>query len=89
MNTVDTDRTSPRRSKRLGVKLALMTAGLLSVALIIFVLQNTVHTSIGFLAWNADVAQGVSLLMAAAVGAVIALVVSAAIRLRKTVGADR
>jgi uncharacterized integral membrane protein len=49
------------------------------------VLQNTVHTTINFLGWNADVAQGVSLLIAAVVGGVIALVVSAAIRLRKTV----
>ncbi len=85
MNTVDADRVSPRRSGRLGAKLALVTAGLLSIALVIFVLQNTVHTTVDFLGWNADVAQGVSLLAAALVGAVIALVVSAALRLRKTV----
>jgi uncharacterized integral membrane protein len=83
MNTAE--RTQSRRSGGVGAKLALIAAGILSIALLIFVLQNTVHTTINFLGWNADVAQGVSLLIAAVVGGVIALVVSAAIRLRKTV----
>lgn len=83
MNTAE--HTLSRRSGGVGAKLALIAAGILSIALLIFVLQNTVHTTINFLGWNADVAQGVSLLIAAVVGGVIALVVSAAIRLRKTV----
>ncbi|MBI5341521.1 MAG: DUF1049 domain-containing protein [Mycolicibacterium rufum] len=83
MNT--TEPTLSRRSGGVGAKLALIAAGLLSIALLTFVLQNTVHTTINFLGWNADVAQGISLLAAAVVGGVIALVVSAAIRLRKTV----
>ncbi|KMO73305.1 DUF1049 domain-containing protein [Mycolicibacterium chubuense] len=83
MNTAE--HTQSRRSGGVGAKLALIAAGILSIALLIFVLQNTVHTTINFLGWNADVAQGVSLLIAAVVGGVIALVVSAAIRLRKTV----
>lgn len=60
-------------------------AFLLVVALLVFVLQNTVHTTINVLGWNFDIAQGVALLGAAGVGAVIALVVSAAIRLRRAV----
>jgi uncharacterized integral membrane protein len=83
MNTAE--HTQSRRSGGVGAKLALIAAGILSIALLIFVLQNTVHTTINFLGWNADVAQGISLLAAAVVGGVIALVVSAAIRLRKTV----
>jgi uncharacterized integral membrane protein len=83
MNTAE--HTQSRRSGGVGAKLALIAAAILSIALLIFVLQNTVHTTINFLGWNADVAQGVSLLIAAVVGGVIALVVSAAIRLRKTV----
>lgn len=66
-------------------KFALGVAFLLIVALLIFVLQNTVHTQINFIGWNFDVAQGVSLLGAAAVGAVIALTVSAAVRLRRAI----
>jgi uncharacterized integral membrane protein len=83
MNTAE--HTQSRRSGGVGAKLALIAAAILSIALLIFVLQNTVHTTINFLGWNTDVAQGVSLLIAAVVGGVIALVVSAAIRLRKTV----
>lgn len=66
-------------------KLALVIAFLLMVLLLVFALQNTIHTQINFIAWNFDVAQGVSLLGAAAVGAVIALVVSAAFRLRRAI----
>lgn len=43
------------------------------------------HTTINFVGWNFDLAQGVALLGAAGVGAVIALIVSAAIRLRRAV----
>lgn len=55
------------------------------VALVIFVLQNTVHTKINFIAWNFDLAQGLSLLGAAVIGAVITLVVTASIRLRRAI----
>ncbi|MDG4663738.1 lipopolysaccharide assembly protein LapA domain-containing protein [Mycobacterium sp. 236(2023)] len=66
-------------------KVALGVAFVLVVALLIFVLQNTIHTQINFIGWNFDVTQGVSLLGAAVVGAVIALTVSAAVRLRRAV----
>jgi len=55
------------------------------VALAIFALQNTVHTTVNFLGWNVDLAQGVWLIGAAVVGAVIALIVSAAIRVRRAI----
>ncbi|OZE96408.1 lipopolysaccharide assembly protein LapA domain-containing protein [Rhodococcoides fascians] len=83
-----TDSTSVRPAPRRGgitSKLALIVALLLAVALVVFVLQNTVHTQINFIGWNFDLAQGVSLLGAAAVGAVITLAVVAALRLRRAV----
>ncbi|MCP9273656.1 LapA family protein [Mycolicibacterium arenosum] len=79
------DRTPTRRSGGFISTLSLIVAIVLLTALVVFVLQNTVHTTINFLAWNFDLAQGVSLLGAAVVGAVIALIVSAAIRLRRAV----
>jgi uncharacterized integral membrane protein len=75
--------TKADRTSGFGAKLALAIAVVLTVGLLIFVLQNTVHTRINFIAWNFDVAQGVSLLGAAAIGAIIALIVSAAVRLRR------
>lgn len=69
----------------LAAKLALGVALVLVVALLVFVTQNTIHTQINFIGWNFSVAQGVSLLGAAVVGAAIALIVSAAVRLRRAV----
>jgi uncharacterized integral membrane protein len=85
MTSSTTDRTPTGRAGGLASKFALIVAAVLAIALLIFVLQNTVHTTINFIAWNFDLAQGVSLLGAAVVGAVIALVASAAIRLRRAV----
>ncbi len=85
MSAPTADRTPTRRSGSVASKFALVVALVLAVALVIFVLQNTVHTTINFIGWNFDLAQGVSLLGAAVVGAVIALIVSAAIRLRRAV----
>jgi uncharacterized integral membrane protein len=81
------DHTTDRAPARRGFapKFALVVALVLTVALLVFVLQNTIHTTINFIAWSFDLSQGVSLLGAAVVGAVIALVVSAAIRLRRAV----
>ncbi len=70
-------------TRRPGFRIAVAASFVLIVGLLVFVLQNTIHTRINFIAWNFDLAQGVSLLGAAVVGAVITLVVSAAIRLRK------
>ena len=80
----NSDRRAAGRSGG-AAKATLVLALILTVALAVFVLQNTVHTTINFVGWNFDVAQGVALLGAAGVGAVIALVVSAAIRLRRAV----
>ncbi|NVN52510.1 lipopolysaccharide assembly protein LapA domain-containing protein [Mycolicibacterium hippocampi] len=85
MTSSTTDRTPTGRVGGLASKFALIVAAVLAIALLIFVLQNTVHTTINFIAWNFDLAQGVSLLGAAVVGAVIALVASAAIRLRRAI----
>ena len=85
MTTHRTTEHTPARRSGFAAKFSLSVAFLLVVALVVFVLQNTVHTTINFIGWNFDVAQGVSLLGAAAVGAVIALTVSAAVRLRRAI----
>ncbi|MBJ7340510.1 lipopolysaccharide assembly protein LapA domain-containing protein [Mycolicibacterium sp.] len=85
MTTPTADRTPTHRAGGLASKFALVVATLLAIALLVFVLQNTVHTTINFIGWNFDLAQGISLLGAAVVGAVIALIVSAAIRLRRAI----
>lgn len=64
---------------------SLVVSLILVVALVIFVLQNTVATNIDFLGWNFELAQGVALLGAAVVGALIAIVVGGAIRVRRAV----
>lgn len=85
MTTPTVDRTPTRRGGGVATKLGLIVALVLVVALAIFALQNTVHTTINFIGWNFDLAQGVSLLGAAVVGAVIALIVSATIRVRRAI----
>ncbi|MEU0493971.1 lipopolysaccharide assembly protein LapA domain-containing protein [Mycobacterium sp. NPDC006124] len=85
MTTSTPNRTPARRSGGIAAKLSLVVAAVLSVVLVIFILQNTVHTKINFFGWNFDLAQSVSLLGAAVVGGVITLIVSGAIRLRRAV----
>jgi len=85
MTTPTADRPSTRRSGGLATKLGLIVALVLVIALAVFTLQNTVHTTINFIGWKFDLAQGVSLLGAAVVGAVIALIVSAAVRVRRAI----
>lgn len=85
MTTPTADHIPTRRSGGFGTKIGLIFALILVAALAIFALQNTVHTTVNFLGWNFDLAQGVWLLGAALVGAVIALIVSAAIRVRRTI----
>src|SRR6478735_10824511 len=85
MTTPTADRIPTRRSGGLAAKLALILALVLVVALAVFALQNTVHTTVSFIGWDFELAQGVWLLGAAAVGAVIALVVSAALRVRRAI----
>ncbi|MGU3432964.1 DUF1049 domain-containing protein [Actinomycetes bacterium M1A6_2h] len=79
-----TNRTA-RKAGGFASKFSLLIALVLIVALVIFVLQNTVHQNINFIGWNFDLAVGVQLLGAAVVGAVIAIILGAAIRLRRAV----
>lgn len=72
--TAPTENRAPvRRAGGLASKFALIVAVVLVVALVTFVLQNTVHTNINFIGWHFDLAQGFSLLGAAVVGAAIRL----------------
>ncbi|MCZ4521473.1 lipopolysaccharide assembly protein LapA domain-containing protein [Rhodococcus ruber] len=82
--STDTTTTTKRRGG-FASKLALLITLVLVAALVIFVLQNTVHTTINFLGWNFDLGQGVSLLGAAVVGAVITLTATAALKVRRAV----
>ena len=77
--------TPARRSGSVLSKITLVIGLLLIIALVVFVLQNTKHTTIEFISFNFDLGVGVALLGAAVVGAVIALIVSAAIRVRRAV----
>ncbi|MDI9896971.1 DUF1049 domain-containing protein [Rhodococcus sp. IEGM 1381] len=83
--TTSTDTTTTKRRGGFASKLALLITLVLVAALVIFVLQNTVHTTINFLGWNLDLGQGVSLLGAAVVGAVITLTATAALKVRRAV----
>ncbi|QII07141.1 DUF1049 domain-containing protein [Rhodococcoides fascians A25f] len=83
--TTSTDTTTTKRRGGFASKLALLITLVLVAALVIFVLQNTVHTTIDFLGWNFDLGQGVSLLGAAVVGAVITLTATAALKVRRAV----
>ncbi|WP_304108749.1 LapA family protein [Mycolicibacterium bacteremicum] len=85
MTIPTTDHVPSRRSGGLATKVGLTVALVLVLALAIFALQNTVHTNVNFIGWNFELAQGVWLLGAAGVGAVIALIVSAAFRVRRAV----
>ncbi|OZC63852.1 DUF1049 domain-containing protein [Rhodococcus sp. 06-462-5] len=82
--STDTTKTTKRRGG-FASKFALLITLVLVAALVIFVLQNTIHTNINFLGWNFELAQGVSLLGAAVVGAVIALAATAALKVRRAV----
>ncbi|WP_168708318.1 MULTISPECIES: lipopolysaccharide assembly protein LapA domain-containing protein [unclassified Rhodococcus (in: high G+C Gram-positive bacteria)] len=62
-----------------------VAAVFLVIALVIFVLQNTEKAHVEFLGLNLDVAQGVSLLLAAVVGFLIAVLGSGVMRLRRRV----
>ena len=82
--TTSTDNTTKRRGG-VASKFALLITLVLVAALVIFVLQNTVHNTLNFLGWNFDLGQGVSLLGAAVVGAVITLTATAALKVRRAV----
>ncbi|WP_045821746.1 LapA family protein [Williamsia herbipolensis] len=85
--TTRTPSTTTERPARRGFgaasKMLLAVATVLVAALVVFVLQNTVHTTISFVAWDFDLGVGVALLGSAVVGAVVALTVSGAIRARR------
>lgn len=79
------DTTTTKRRGGFASKLALLVTIVLVAALVIFVLQNTVHSTINFLGWNFDLGQGVAMLGAAVVGAIIALTATAAFKVRRAV----
>ena len=79
------DTTTTKRRGGYASKLALLVTVVLVAALVIFVLQNTVHSTINFLGWNFDLGQGVAMLGAAVVGAIIALTATAAFKVRRAV----
>ena len=79
------DTPTTKRRGGFASKLALLVTVVLVAALVIFVLQNTVHSTINFLGWNFDLGQGVAMLGAAVVGAIIALTATAAVKVRRAV----
>ncbi|MGV8873268.1 MAG: lipopolysaccharide assembly protein LapA domain-containing protein [Rhodococcus sp. (in: high G+C Gram-positive bacteria)] len=83
--STSSDTTATERRGGFASKFALLITLVLVVALVIFVLQNSVRTTIDFLGWNFDLSQGISLLGAAVVGAVIALTTTAALKVRRAV----
>ncbi|MFC7961719.1 lipopolysaccharide assembly protein LapA domain-containing protein [Rhodococcoides kroppenstedtii] len=84
-DTAHTTHTGRKRARGFLSTLSLLLSLVLVVALVIFVLQNSNSTTIDFLGWNLDLSQGVALLGAAVVGAVIAFFVSGALRVRRAV----
>lgn len=80
-----TDRAQTPRRGGFASKLALIIALLFGIVLVIFALQNTVHENVNVLGWNFQLPQGVWLLGAAAIGAIIAVALSAALRVRRAV----
>ncbi|MBY6410306.1 DUF1049 domain-containing protein [Rhodococcus sp. BP-252] len=88
MTTADSTPIAPARPRRRGgfaAKLSLIVALVFTIALVIFVLQNTVHENVNFLGWNFGLPQGVWLLGAAAVGSIITLAAAASLRVRRAV----
>ncbi len=84
-DTAHNTHTGRKRAGGLLSTLSLLLSLVLVVALVIFVVQNSNTTTIDFLGWNLDLSQGIALLGAAAVGAVIAFFVSGALRVRRAV----
>lgn len=80
-----TDHTQASRRGGFASKLALIIALLFTAVLVIFVLQNTVHENVNVLGWNFQLPQGVWLLGAAAIGAIITVALWAALRVRRAV----
>lgn len=84
----DTTSHTPTAKRRAGgfvSKLSLLIGFVLTVALVIFIVQNLISTNINFLGWNLELSQGVALLGAAVVGAIIAWTISGAMRVRRAV----
>lgn len=82
-STISTSTNVKRRSGSAVSLIATIVAVVLVVAAVILLLQNTVHTTINFLGWNADIGQGVALLAAGVVGALIAISISTILRIRR------
>jgi len=86
MSATHTDTVSTKtRSRTVGpvTTIALVIAVVLIAAVVTFVLQNTDQVSVEFLAWQLDLGLGVAMLIGAAVGAVIAWIISGSVRARR------
>ena len=81
--TTETSRPTRRRSIGAGSGVLLVLTVVVIAALVTFVLQNTDKVSVKFLAWQLDLGLGLALLIGAAVGAVLALLISGSIRARR------
>ncbi|MBJ7289304.1 lipopolysaccharide assembly LapA domain-containing protein [Williamsia sp.] len=85
MSATHTDAPTKTRSRTVGpvTTVALVIAVVLIAAVVTFVLQNTDQVSVEFLAWQLDLGLGVAMLIGAAVGAVIAWIISGTVRARR------
>ncbi|GAA1457596.1 lipopolysaccharide assembly protein LapA domain-containing protein [Williamsia maris] len=86
MSATHTDTVATRtKSRTVGpvTAITLVIAVVLIAAVVIFVLQNTDQVSVEFLAWQLDLGLGVAMLIGAAVGAVIAWIISGTVRARR------
>ncbi|KQS00311.1 hypothetical protein ASG12_05165 [Williamsia sp. Leaf354] len=81
--TTETSRPTRRRSIGAGSGVLLVLTVVVIAALVTFVLQNTDKVSVKFLAWQLDLGLGLALLIGAAVGAVLAWLISGSIRARR------
>jgi uncharacterized integral membrane protein len=80
----DQTSTGPAHRGRSATSLiALIVAAVLTIATVILLLQNTIHTKIDFIAWNLDIPLGLALLGAAVIGGAIAVSLGTVLRVRR------
>lgn len=74
--TTDSDVIAPTRTGRILVSLTV--GAIITIALLIFILQNTERTAIAFLGWDFTLPLGVALLFAAIAGLLVTALVGGA-----------
>ncbi|MGZ8177582.1 DUF1049 domain-containing protein [Williamsia sp. SKLECPSW1] len=80
-----TDRPAARRKGSVPATLAAVVLVVIVAAVVTFVLQNTERLRLSFIAWDFDINVGYAMLGAVAVGIVVTLVLTAALKLRSAV----